>query len=192
VATITLSEKQVFPDRGNSTYRPSTDIGLSLSLVQLKLAVGRIWKQWEIVSNVYPFLPKLTMNGQFIRDFIAAESPCFALGLVEERKQPCGFLALRPAEVIPPEISGLGFNFGHALLGATKFEVIQFVFHFYGFETYNMLVNPNNRLVKKVLMRMVESGDYFFFAIRGEDTKRNLKHVGYLFSLVKARRKLLT
>ena len=35
---------------------------------------------------------------------------------------------------------------------------------FYGFETYNMLVNPNNRLVKKVLMRMVESGDYFFFA----------------------------
>jgi DNA invertase Pin-like site-specific DNA recombinase len=26
----------------------------------------------------------------------------------------------------------------------------------------------------------------------GEDTKRNLKHVGYLFSLVKARRKLLT
>jgi len=28
--------------------------------------------------------------------------------------------------------------------------------------------------------------------VRGEDTKRNLKHVGYLFSLVKARRKLLT
>ena len=51
------------------------------------------------------------------------------------------------------------------MLGTTEFEVIQFVFHFYGFETYNMLVNPNNRLVKKVLMRMVESGDYFFFAI---------------------------
>jgi hypothetical protein len=28
-----------------------------------------------------------------------------------------------------------------------------------------LLVNPNNRLVKTVLMRMVESGDYFFFAI---------------------------
>jgi hypothetical protein len=69
----------------------------------------------KIVSNVYPFLPKLTMNGQFIRDFIAAESPCFALGLVEERKQQCGFLALRPAEVIPPEISAVGFNFGRVL-----------------------------------------------------------------------------
>ena len=74
------------------------------------------------MSNVYPFLPKLTMNGQFIRDFIAAESPCFALGLVEERKQQCGFSALRPAEVIPPEISAVGFNFGHALLGTTEFE----------------------------------------------------------------------
>src|SRR5258708_32811631 len=93
------------------------------------------------------------------------EPPCSGLGLVEERKQRCGFLALRPAEVIPPEISGLGFNFGHALLGTTEFEVIQFVFHFYGFETYNMLLNPNNHLVKTVLMRMVERGDYLFFAI---------------------------
>ena len=74
------------------------------------------------MSNMCRFLPKLTVNGQFMRDFMAEVSPCFALGvvqlcLVEERKQPCGFLALRPAEVIPPEISGLGFNFGHALLG---------------------------------------------------------------------------
>ena len=77
------------------------------------------------MSNICRFVPKLTVNAQLMRDFMAEESPCFALGLVEERKQPCGFLALRPAEVIPPEISGLGFNFGHALLGTTEFEVIQ-------------------------------------------------------------------
>ena len=59
-------------------------------------------------------MPKLTVNGQFMRDFMAEESPCFALGLVEERKQPYGFLALRPTAVISPEISGLGINFGHA------------------------------------------------------------------------------
>ena len=69
------------------------------------------------VSNICRFLPKLTVNGQFMRDFMAEESPCFALGLVEERKHLCGFLALRPTEVIPPEISGLGFNFGHACWG---------------------------------------------------------------------------
>jgi hypothetical protein len=27
------------------------------------------------------------------------------------------------------------FNFGHALLATTEFEVLQFVFYFYGFET---------------------------------------------------------
>ena len=107
------------------------------------------------MSNICRFVPKLTVNGQFMRDFMAEESPCFALGLVEERKQPCGFLALRPAEVIPPEISGLGFNFGHALLGTTEFEVIQFVFHFYGFETYNMLVNPLCGLSTYVASRQI-------------------------------------
>ncbi len=117
------------------------------------------------MSNVHALLPKLTVNGQLIRDFMAAPTPCFALGLVEERKRQRGFLALRPDEVIPPEISAGGFNFGHALLGTSGFEVIQFAFHFYRFETYNVLVNPNNRLVKAVLTRMVESGDYFFFAI---------------------------
>jgi hypothetical protein len=35
-----------------------------------------------------------------MRDFMAEESPCFALGQVEESKQLCGFLTLRPAEVI--------------------------------------------------------------------------------------------
>ena len=64
------------------------------------------------MSKICRFVPKLTMNGQFMRDFMAEESPCFALGLVEERKQTCGFLALRPAEVIPPEISGLGSILG--------------------------------------------------------------------------------
>ena len=68
-------------------------------------------------SNDVSNRPKLTVNGQFMRDFMAEESPCFALGLVEERKQPCGFLALRPAEVIPPEISGLGFKFWSRLAG---------------------------------------------------------------------------
>jgi hypothetical protein len=63
-------------------------------------------------SNISRFLPKLTVNGQFMRDFMAEESPCVALGVVEERKQTRGFLALRPAEVIPPEISGLGSILG--------------------------------------------------------------------------------
>lgn len=117
------------------------------------------------MSKVYSFLPKLTVNEPFIREFVSAETPCFALGLVEERKQQCGFLALRPDEIIPHDISGRGFQFGHSLLGNTDFEVMHFAFEFYGFKTYNVLINPNNPLVRTVLTTMVESQDYYFFAI---------------------------
>lgn len=117
------------------------------------------------MSNVHYFLPKLAVNRQFIDDFVAAEAPCFALGMIEERKQTLGLLALRPDEIIPPEIMSRGFNFGHALFGNDYFEVIRFAFEFYGFGTYNVLVNPNNPLVQAVLAAMIDSGEYFFLAI---------------------------
>jgi hypothetical protein len=94
------------------------------------------------MSKVHRLRPRLTVNGQFMRDFLSAEIPCFALGMVEERQRPCGFLALRPPKVIPPTITNAGFRFGHALLGNADVAVVQFVFAFYGFETYNVLVNP--------------------------------------------------
>jgi hypothetical protein len=53
------------------------------------------------MSNVARLLPTLVVNGQLMRDFLAAPAPCFTLGVVEERRQPRGFLALRPAEPIP-------------------------------------------------------------------------------------------
>jgi hypothetical protein len=98
-------------------------------------------------------------------EFIYAEAPCFGMGMVEERKRHCGFLALRPDRVIPPEIFNAGFRFGHSLLGTETFEVVHFAFHFYNFETFNVLVNPNNPLVQAVLTTMVNSGEHFFFAL---------------------------
>jgi hypothetical protein len=117
------------------------------------------------MSNVHPLLPRLTVNRQFMSEFIAADTPCFAIGMVEEHKRQCGFLALRPDKVIPPEVSNGGFAFGYSLLGTADFEVIHFAFAFYGFETYNVLLNPNNPLVQAVLTTMVTSGDYFFFEL---------------------------
>ena len=46
------------------------------------------------------------------------------------------------------------------LLGGGK-HVNEVAGVFYGFETYNMLVNPNNPLVKTVLMRVVETAITF-------------------------------
>jgi hypothetical protein len=85
--------------------------------------------------------------------------------MIEERKQKLGLLALRPGKIIPPEITAPGFNFGHSLLGNANFEVAHFAFDFYGFGTYNVLVNPNNPLVQAVLDIMIDSGKYFFLAI---------------------------
>ncbi len=119
----------------------------------------------RIMSNISRLLPRLTVNWAFMSAFLAAPTPCFALGMVEERGRACGFLAVRPGEIIPPDSTDTGFQFGHSLVGTAHFEVVHFGFAFYGFKTYNVLVNPNNPLVRTVLTTMVESGDYYFFAL---------------------------
>ncbi len=119
----------------------------------------------KIDRKVTPLLPRLTVNRHFIDDFITAEVPCCALGVVEERKQPCGLIALRPDKLIPAHITDGGFCLGHTLLGTAEYEVVHFAFHFYGFGTYNVLVNPHNPVAQAVLTMMVTSGDYFFFEL---------------------------
>ena len=87
------------------------------------------------MSSTIPFRPKLIVHRGFMQEFISAEPPCLALGLVEEQNRLSGFWALRTTEAIPPEVSAKGMNFGHSLLGTSEMEVIQFSFEFYGFET---------------------------------------------------------
>jgi hypothetical protein len=116
-------------------------------------------------SNVHRLLTPLAMNRQFIEDFISADAPCFAMGVVEEARRPLGCMALRTLEAIPAEVSSGGFSFGHSILGNSQFEVLHFIFEFYGFKKFNVLLNPNNPLVQSVLTMMIESGEYFFFAL---------------------------
>jgi hypothetical protein len=117
------------------------------------------------MSPVAPTLPTLTLNRTFMQAFIAADTPCCALGILEVQRRRCGFLALRPDKAIPPDVSADGFSFGHSLYGNRRFEVIHFGFEFYGFQTYNVLINPNNPIAQAVLQTMLESGDYFVFVL---------------------------
>jgi hypothetical protein len=117
------------------------------------------------MSTIHHLRPKLTAHRQFMIDFTEAEAPCFALGVVEERRQQLGFLALRPDETVPPDVLAAGFGFGHALLGTDDFEVIHLAFDFYGFRTYNVLLNPNTPMVRHVLMLLLDRGDYFTFTL---------------------------
>jgi hypothetical protein len=117
------------------------------------------------MSHNSPVLPSLIINRSFMTEFVRAEPPCFALGLVEEENRQCGFLGLRPNQTIPAEITEGGFSFGHSLLGNDTYEVIHFAFEFYGYQTYNVLLNPSNPIVRAVLKTMIFGGDYFFFAL---------------------------
>jgi len=103
-----------------------------------------------------------------MQEFLAAEPPCFALGMVEERQRLCGMLALRLDQEMPAAIADGGFEFGHALFGNTTFAVLHVVFAFPGFQTYNVLINPHNPLVQAVLRTMLDDGDYFFFALNAQ------------------------
>jgi hypothetical protein len=111
-------------------------------------------------------LPTLTVNRSFMQAFIDAQTPCCALGLIEAGGRLCGLLALRPDREIPAAVTDEGFNFGHSLLGTAAYEVIHFAFEFYGFVTYNVLINPNHSLVQAVLDRMIEDEDFFFFCLQ--------------------------
>ncbi len=108
------------------------------------------------MSNVHTFLPKLTLNELFIRDFMAADAPCFAMGYVEERKSISGFLALRPEQPIPKSVTQQGFNFGHSVVGTEDNPVLHFAFEFYGHAVYHALVNPGNAIVCAVLATMLD------------------------------------
>ena len=129
------------------------------------IAVPPVARPSTETRTVSPLLPRLTVNRTFIQALIRAEPPCFALGLVEERQQTGGFLALRLDEAIPPPVLQSGFRFGHSLFGNDDFIVIHFAFEFYGYVTYHVLVNPNNDIVQTVLSTMLANQDYFFFAI---------------------------
>jgi len=115
--------------------------------------------------TVQTFRPRMTVNRRFMADFMAADAPCFALGFVEEQKRVSGFLALRPDPPVPRHVTDIGLRLGQGLIGTNEFEVIHFIFEFYGHGIYHALVNPNNPVVRPVLAFMVQMQDYVFFSI---------------------------
>jgi len=120
------------------------------------------------MADARPQLPELAVNRPFMTAFLAEEPPCLALGMVEEGAIRCAMVALRLDRALPRQVSAGGFSFGHALFGGGTWEVVHFAFAFYGFATYNVLINPSDPVAQAVLDAMVTSGDYFFFALDGD------------------------
>lgn len=117
------------------------------------------------MSYISPSLPGLAMNRAFVETLLSAEEPSCALGMIEERQQAFGLIALRPHEIIPATVSSRGFELGHCVLGGDNFEVVQLTFEFRGFATYHVLLNPNSPVVRSVLGHMLDSGNYFILVL---------------------------
>ena len=111
------------------------------------------------------------MHEDQMYEFVEAQAPCFTMGFVREQNKDLAFIALRPGVQIPKSSSGQGFSFGSGVFGGSDYPLFHFAFHFYDFATFNALVNPDNPIARKVLARMVETGDCFFFAL---DSKNSL------------------
>lgn len=122
------------------------------------------------MGNIHNFLPRLIINELLIRDLMAAQTPCFALGYVEENGVNRGFIAIRPKKSIPNEITQKGMNFGHSVLGINQDKVLHFAFEFYDNETYHGLVPVGNPIAQAVISTMLETQDYFFFAINPDQS----------------------
>ncbi|MDT7520651.1 hypothetical protein RAE19_18480 [Rhodoferax sp. TBRC 17660] len=86
--------------------------------------------------NVQHLLPRLTLHRQFAEDLWAAKAPCFALGMVEERQEPMGLLALRPPKAMPKEAMALGFNlakYAHPLYRDFQLKQERIFFYLFAF-----------------------------------------------------------
>ena len=111
-------------------------------------------------------LPPLTLNRQFIDDFIEADAPCCALGLVRSGDTHAGFFAMKPEGAVPANMLAKGFGFEYRILESKdRKPICQFMFEFYGFEQYSVLVNPSSPLVIKAIDTMIEERDSFFFIL---------------------------
>ena len=115
------------------------------------------------MSNVVQLPVPLTLNERFLRAFMAAEAPCAALGLVEEAGQAKGFVAARIDERLPMAAAQSGFDVGYELIGTARYPLMHFILNFQSLPPYDILLNPNNPVVRKVVEVMRETAQYFFF-----------------------------
>lgn len=114
--------------------------------------------------------PALVINKLLIVDLLAAKPPCFALGYIEVEGELTGCFIVRPEAPIPNSSTEQGFRFGHSLRTIGDAPLLHFAFEFYDHAIYSGLVNPTNSLVQDVLTTMVETRDYFFFALNPDNT----------------------
>lgn len=117
-------------------------------------------------SNIIKFLPPMAFDKKFISSFVSEKRPCAALGIVEIAGQQKGFLAFKPDNNFSESTGQNGFDLGSELLGNDNFATLHLILNFDNTHVYDVFLNLNSPVVKKVLKVWEKTGDHFFFAFR--------------------------
>ncbi len=112
-------------------------------------------------SNVITFLPPMIFNRYFIENFVQEKPPCAALGIVETKGQEKGFIAIKTENDMGDHQGG--FDLGTQLLGSDDFAMLHLILNFNQDNIYDILLNLNSDVTKRVLKVWEKTGDYFFF-----------------------------
>ncbi len=112
-------------------------------------------------SNVITFLPPLVFNQHFIENFVQEKPPCAALGIVETKGQEKGFIAIKTENDMGDHQGG--FDLGTQLLGSDDFAMLHLVLNFNQDNIYDIVLNLNSDVTKRVLKVWEKTGDHFFF-----------------------------
>lgn len=110
-------------------------------------------------------LPEMIVNRKLMTAFLAEEPPCTALGIAQDDQGRCGMIALRLNTVLPRAVAQAGFSLGNGLFGGREWQVLHLAFNFYGFRTYNLLINPALPAMSSVWETIIETEDYMFLVL---------------------------
>lgn len=122
----------------------------------------------KVIEFPTPPLPSLIFNRGFIEKMMEEPSQSAALGAVEVRNQEKGFLAIKLETPISKDTTQSGFDLGMQLLEINQCILLHLILNFDRDHVFDVLLNLNAPVVRKVLELWNKTGDYFFFVFSSE------------------------
>lgn len=119
-----------------------------------------------MMNNVRRLLPRLVLNRHLLQSVIDERQPCCALGFVEERKRVLPLIALGLPELEDLTQLGDGFRLGHQAASGGGAEALLLRFEFHGRLPLELLLDPMNVTVQRV-MGAIASAEAYFVLVAG-------------------------
>ncbi|ODV13039.1 MAG: hypothetical protein ABT20_02705 [Rubrivivax sp. SCN 70-15] len=118
-----------------------------------------------MMSNIHRLLPRLVLNRRLLQALVDEHQPSCMLGFVQERQQVLPLIALGLREIEDLAQLGDGFRLGHQVVLVRGAETLRLDFEFQGRMPLQVLLNPTNIVVQRVLEALAEAQGYFVLVV---------------------------